>query len=398
MRIHILGLGSIGSLVAHHLRTALPKQHDVVLIHKNIEYAFAAKQHGGLTIERDGVQARSSGFHVEDIQSKKQYHISQSSSQQPTNVHDRKIHSLIVTTKANHTIEALKRVRSRLAPHCTIVLLQNGMGMHENISENLFRNPLSRPHFILSSNTHGVTPKRRYHFVHAGWGELQFGIVPDSRGRNYENGFSGDNLFGADRAARLADIADPAQPDFPIYQSLRNTMAALLLLTPLRPSWVPYDQVVTAMRRKLVVNSIINPLSAIMNCKNGDLFKCESSMQLMRRMCIETSRIFAAQDAEKKQDEENEEEFDILDSAALQRSTLTADSLEKECLRVANVTSQNYSSMLNDVYKGKDTEINHLNGYLLNEARKYGVHCPTTLTVTQMLNMRRAIPLDADIK
>lgn len=73
MRIHVVGLGSIGSLISHHLRQSLDSSHAVNLIYKTVGYAMEAKRHGGLIVERDGVLDKSTGFQLEDIFSSKQF-------------------------------------------------------------------------------------------------------------------------------------------------------------------------------------------------------------------------------------------------------------------------------------------------------------------------------------
>src|ERR1700759_249334 len=63
MRFHVLGLGSIGTLLSHHLRVVLDPKHAVVLFHKDRAKRLAAyKLDSPVTVLRDGVTHSSSGF------------------------------------------------------------------------------------------------------------------------------------------------------------------------------------------------------------------------------------------------------------------------------------------------------------------------------------------------
>ncbi|KAL0068650.1 2-dehydropantoate 2-reductase (Ketopantoate reductase) (KPA reductase) (KPR) [Marasmius tenuissimus] len=408
MRFHVLGIGSIGSLISHHLRRSLPSGHSVTLIHRTLRQARDAQDKGGvIRVDRAGVVETSSDFASEvfegvEIGPRIQHKTTSEAAQLQRNenqMHENSIESLFVTAKANQTLPALRRLSSRLSPYSTIVLMQNGMGVYEELIQELFRNPLSRPHFILASNTHGVYPKAPFEVVHAGVGEIKFGIMPDPAGRNFEAAFD-PSLYPPDRRGKLSDIVQSeTDPQFARYKSLRNSVAALVLMDALNTTWVPMEEMQIAMRRKVVVNSVINPLTSVMGCRNGEIFKTEAGIQMMQFVCREAARVFAAEAAEQagiSSHPTRTEEGDEDQTLSFRVSPLLeAKSLEKECLRVAEATKHNISSMLGDVRRGsRETEVNYMNGYLLRLGRKYNIPMPTTLALWRMVYMRSAIPLD----
>lgn len=307
------------------------------------------------------------------------------------------IETLFVATKAQNTTNAISRMLPRLSPRSTIVLLQNGMGIYEDLVQKLFRNPESRPHFILASNTHGAWLKSPLHVVHAGMGEIEFGIVPDSRGRDFEASLSEECKPLHERELNLDDIARQGETSYTQYSSLRDTAAVLSSLDGLGCRWRRMSDVQLAMRKKLVVNAVVNPLSAILGCRNGALFKNEASKRMLHDICAEASTAFQAQleadtqaflgsiaaDAEKSQ-------------APLGRMPhdLQADMLAQEVERVAHLTRGNISSTLSDIRKGRPTEISFLNGYLVRLGKQYGVPMPVNSALLNMVNMRSAIPID----
>ncbi len=97
------------------------------------------------------------------------------------------IQSLIVCLKTSATLAALEHLAPRLAPSSVITLLQNGMGVYDQLCSRLFTDPAKRPFFVLGSITHGVAAEpgtsagKVLHHTEPGKGDVKFGVVPDSR-------------------------------------------------------------------------------------------------------------------------------------------------------------------------------------------------------------------------
>ena len=93
---------------------------------------------------------------------------------------------------------------------------------------------------------------------------------------------------------------------------------------------------------KAIINSSINPLTTIFKCKNGYLLKNPILEKILERVCIESTLVA------------NSHGINITHQNALNQT--------KE---VISITSENYSSMLQSLKKGKRTEIDSINGKLL---------------------------------
>jgi 2-dehydropantoate 2-reductase len=274
------------------------------------------------------------------------------------------------------------------------------MGVYEILINEVFRNPEQRPHFILASNTHGAYLKTAQHIVHAGQGAIEFAIVPHISGRNYEAGFLDNSVPKFERKPRLSDITTPDDPSYESYKTLRETVAALLLLEPLNVSWRSISYLQTVIRRKLVVNAVINPLTALMGCRNGDLFRNHNSSayNIMDNICREASAVFKAQAMAESQAWSNSLAMEGIDpnDVVVGRlpEALSSEMLKKEVLRVADSTKHNISSMLSDIRRGRSTEIDFINGYLLNLGTTHRVKMPCSSVLLHLVKLRGAIPLD----
>ncbi|KAF9550552.1 2-dehydropantoate 2-reductase (Ketopantoate reductase) (KPA reductase) (KPR) [Mortierella hygrophila] len=89
------------------------------------------------------------------------------------------IHHLLVTTKTYQTVEAISKIRHRLRPWTTIVLMQNGMGVREEICESMgWKDELERPNFVQGIISHGAQ-KTGDTVVHTGRGHVWLAPVVD---------------------------------------------------------------------------------------------------------------------------------------------------------------------------------------------------------------------------
>jgi len=386
MGIHVVGLGPVGLLISHSLRRVLPVSTPVTVIHRTLEglEKFTMRKNK-IEVQRDGVVSQANGLKSELLNP------SPNPARQPG-----QITSLIVALKAHHTLPVIRTLAPRLSANSTVVLLQNGLGVFEEVVEEVFRNERSRPNFILTSNTNGAFKTHPFHAVHAGIGAIDFGIVPDAQGRDFDVGFSTEDSEGP--GPKLSDITTDSDPQFERYKSLRETVAALLLVSALNPSWRSFSDLQTLLKRKLVVNSFVNPLTAILGCRNGALLDMTYAGNILQQLCQEAEAVYAKQI-------EVETASWIQDMAAQGIDTsnisipplpraLSAESLQEEALRVTEVTKANISSMLQDVQRGAYTEIDYINGYLMRLGQKYDVPAKVNTTLLDLVKMRTMVPLD----
>ncbi|KAG8709088.1 2-dehydropantoate 2-reductase (Ketopantoate reductase) (KPA reductase) (KPR) [Ceratobasidium sp. 395] len=396
MHIHVLGVGSIGSLLALHLRQST--HHPITLFVKRKPFAqtFRNELQHTITIEHNGIPVRADDFSIEftdpaadsmlgllrrpDGQLRSKFLRPRSQSFPPASLPSPAskgdpISSLIVTTKAPSVLKALRVLAPRLSSHSTITLLQNGMGVYEELCAKLFPAPASRPHFILGTTTHGAWSKAPFHVVHAARGDLAFGIVPSTRVQ----------LPLETIVSKETDVEKKYGPwleRLTPYDSLYKTTRTLLALSGLSPQWIGAGELQERIQRKLVTNSVVNPLTALMGCRNGALASSFYAKRITQQVCDEAEQVFRAQIADDAGERE-EIPFPL---------RLTKESLEAEVVRVARLTAPNWSSMLQDVRKGHETEVEYMNGYLSRMGERYGVPTPCNDMLRMLVKMKAQMP------
>jgi 2-dehydropantoate 2-reductase len=121
------------------------------------------------------------------------------------------------------------------------------------------------------------------------------------------------------------------------------------------------EHIIHAQLKKLVINAVINPLTACFNCKNGQVFETRDRQVLYRHLLQEAGAIIREM---------------LPQPDNLRESTFSDSALSALVEAVAEKTANNTSSMLQDIQAGRRTEIDYINGYLVSQGKRLGI--PTT--------------------
>ncbi|ROS01282.1 2-dehydropantoate 2-reductase [Sinobacterium caligoides] len=287
----IIGGGAIGCLWA----ASLQQQHIAAsLVVRNNDALTRYRTAGGISLQRSTTTFQCQPTAYTAVQ------------------YDHPIDRLIIATKAQHTAQALASVASRLTDDCIILSLQNGMGQQQHILDHY---PNARLYCGVS--TDGAYLQSPFHVVHAGAGTTRIGRYPENAHDTPET-------------------------------------SALIAELPTDVLTICADQhIERQLWQKLAINCLINPLTALYRCHNGELINHPQARPRLEQLAEELDRIIAA------------EGLAELVPAALSTA-----------LNVAKITAANRSSMFADVLAGRDTEINFITGYLCQRAAQHNIKVP----------------------
>ncbi|KAK4176718.1 putative bassianolide synthetase [Triangularia setosa] len=339
--IYILGAGNIGKYVAHALATHVPSVPVTLIFRKRDSYhKFIA---GGRKLTRwvdDQTKDSRSGFGAEWIGRYKKLDCS---------TH---IGNLIVATKGQQTLDPVGFLAPRLDRNSTVLLLQNGMGIQEELNSQIlaFQSPKNRPSYWAGICSAGISghpdpsqPLCPFTFQMAGKGPLKIGPLSES---------------------------EQIDESHPLCQSLLEASPTL------QTKVLDHQQIKLAQMRKLVMNAVINPLTALHRCRNGAL----RNLERFRALPDEPVTALAA---------EYRPSFLVAEIGPVVRAALNLPSgdpkldqawsdlaLLRDVLRLADDTTENRSSMLQDVEAGRHTEIDYILGWIIKKARELGLKCP----------------------
>jgi len=355
--IYVLGVGNLGKYVAHSLmKQALGSV--TLLFHRpglKEQWQSAGSQIQCVT---DGTPDATSGFGVEVLPPSEPSAVDQAH-QKPD---EKPIKNLIVATKTYMTTGALERVKGRLGPRSTILFLQNGMGMFgdplkrlfailtpqigtmDEASAKIFRDPSTRPAYWAGICSAGVYSTSPFTIVHAGKGPL---------------------LLGPADARPLLHGQDLTSSSNPMAQRL--SQGSMLEATILSSGAIKESQL-----QKLVVNAVINPLTAIFRCKNGQLLDNPTRLTIMGLLIEEIGPIVRT----------------LLPNAP---EMFSDQNLLEFVLSVARKTGANTSSMLQDIQAGRRTEIDYINGYVAAQGQALGLPYTRNSAVASLVKEQQVV-------
>jgi 2-dehydropantoate 2-reductase len=110
------------------------------------------------------------------------------------------------------------------------------------------------------------------------------------------------------------------------------------------------------------VNAGINPLTALTGLQNGFLLEIPALERLLEITCREGISVAKAADI----------------------ALLDCDIIEKT-KNVARLTAENRSSMLQDIEKGRRTEIDSINGKIVEVGKEHGVETPVNSVLLALI-------------
>lgn len=215
------------------------------------------------------------------------------------------VERVIVCTKAHDVLPALEQIRPSLAADAALLLMQNGMGSQEAVAD-----AFSHLNVHAATTTEGALRRSAGHVVHAGRGTTRIGLLTGS-----EHGWASLLQAAGLSAEAVADTR-----------------------------W--------HLANKLRINALINPLTVLFNCCNGDLLEHSETLTCMRALGAEADAVLGAAG------------FRFTDSAF---DTAAA---------VARATAANHSSMLQDARAGRRLELAHITGYLLRLSERVDLPTP----------------------
>ena len=222
---------------------------------------------------------------------------------------------LLVTLKAWQVSEAVENLQFILPEDSPVLLLHNGMGTADEL-KNL-RQPLLRGITTHAAKRDGTM------IVHVASGITHIGPISSQ----------------AQSLSKLADTLHTALPDV---------------------AW--HDDITAAAWQKLAVNCVINPLTVLHDCTNGELI---AHGEEIHTLCDEIARVMTREGLH-----------------------VSSQGLQEYVLDVIHKTAGNTSSMLQDIRAQRHTEIDYINGYVIRRARTQGLSVPANCRLYEFIKCK----------
>ncbi|MCP3771969.1 2-dehydropantoate 2-reductase [Paenibacillus sp. MZ04-78.2] len=210
----------------------------------------------------------------------------------------------------------------RMGSSAWVVCLQNGIGHLETLAAHV---PAER--LLSAVTTEGAMISTAGEAVYTGCGMTWVGAAGKER----------------------TEVSEIAQKNLVFWLQLAGFSASMS------------KNISSRIWQKLLINAVINPLTALLRVPNGELLNLPGAGELMRALYEEGVTLARALDIRLEPD------------------------LWEQLLEVCRRTANNRSSMLQDVMAGRLTEIDAITGGLLRVADRSGIALPTHLTVYRLI-------------
>jgi len=216
---------------------------------------------------------------------------------------------LILAVKSYDTENSIRQAEKIIDENTFVMSLQNGLDNVDKIEKYVPRKNIS-----ICITTHGVVFSKPGFIQHTGVGKTVVGTLENN-----------NNQF----IKKIAKMLNKS--------GVKTTISKNII----EDIWV-----------KAIVNSSINPLTAIFNCKNGYLLENPVLEKIVEKICMESTNI-----------------------ANSCKINVSYDDMIKKTKEVISDTSNNYSSMHQSFNYGKKTEIDSINKIFVQKAEENNVDC-----------------------
>ena len=367
-RIYMIGgVGSVGKLLSHSLRSLQDPPPITHLLHT---YGLVQQWEASekvITLQKDGKEAKSSGYEVELMA---EYNKPEGTGGDGDHaISNEPIKNLLVITKAAYTVPNLIRIAHRLNADSTVCFLQNGMGIVDEVNEKIFPDVKTRPNYMQGIITHGMnTPpeimaRDPFYAVHGGSGAIYLALLPREK------------LSSEEINAQASDPKTLREDSWP--ESARYLLQTITKSDALAAVGIASTELIQQQLQKLAVNSVVNPLTSLLDAPNGALLNNEALTRTMRLLLDETNGIFV--------------KLPELDGVPNIEARLSPAKLEEAVIKQCEGTPHNISSMLSDIRIGQQTEIGYINGYIVRRANELGMEAKANYTMMQTVIAKQQI-------
>lgn len=363
--IHILGLGSQGKYVAHTLASLPYAPPITLLMHRPLVMQHWHDEGAAIRLVKNGEVHVQGGFNVESAAGFRREHPDQvfphfgknleHSAEPPSTVID----TLIVTTDSWHTIPALAAIKDRLRQRSTICFVQDGLGIAEKVSAEIFTDPDRRPTYVLGRLSHRIaSTDKHFTIIETQSGQLTCSKLPQR---------------SLDKSGDIPII----RRDFSWSPQATHLVGTLFRAPDFNTKALGHKSFYKSQLENLVFGCVIGPLSVMYECTNDQLLYNYNASITMTELLKEISQVICSLP-----------ELDTLDGID---ESFSVRKLQTICISAIAKTGKVESKYLQAVRAGKRTNIDYYNGWIVRRAAQLGIKCPVNEIILSMVKGKIAI-------
>lgn len=353
-RIHVLGADIHGRFITHCIaacKTISPPRyliHRAELWERWVQDGRCLELHRGKMVERlDRVEG--------------EYVTHKEAAPESAVVRDKEhIDNLIVTVPANSVVRSLEPLMHRLSALSTICLVQDGLGVAEDVVERLFPDTRTRPTFILGHSSHklGYSDPERH-----------FSVAQVHGGRLFLTAYMSGMFTGHTKQLRIS-----VHPPIERHTRPSHLLRLLLRIPELNASAHPWEDWLRYKLPGLAFQAVAETVRTVVDTTYIGLASNAYARQLMEHLLAEICEVTGR--------------LPEVKSPRKFRNYYRSGQFYRQVAQALMMRREQFSSMQFATVRGLDSDLDYTLGYFVKRGRELGYTCLSLKTLAWMVKAR----------
>lgn len=263
---------------------------------------------------------------------------------------DSRIEQLVVSGRGQEAVEALQSVKNRIDGNTTVCLMNNGLGVLEDVRKKIFEGSDAAPNFLLGHMSHRLAFNRTYDAVtqlKQGQTKLTFAEAPRMRVKDMHK-----------------------------VESRPNFVKTLEEAKDLHTTLTPFDQWLRFKLPTVIFDSVVEPVCVLLDMPYQGLLQNPAAQRMMHSLLSEIIQVL--------------ESMPELEGSTVIRDYVHSKGIRKFMYsRIMGKRSQP-SQLVRRIENGLPTDVEYLNGYFLRRGQKLGLDLHMNLMMRDMIKAKHS--------
>ncbi|KOS21902.1 putative 2-dehydropantoate 2-reductase [Escovopsis weberi] len=265
---------------------------------------------------------------------------------------DTHIDQLIVTGHGYEATAAMKSVKHRITEDTTVCLMNDGLGVLEDVRSRVFNGTHDAgPTFLLGHMSHKLAFNRAYDSVR----ELRHGVT------------------------RLTmDTAHVRDQDR--AESRLNFVRNMQQVQDLKPSLTPYDQWLRFKLPSVIFDSVVEPVCVLLEMPYQGLLQNPAAQRMLHRLLDEIVLVVDC--------------LPEVEGSAVIRDYLRGNKIRRNMYDQILAKRSHPSALVRRIENGLPTDVDYLNGFFLRQGRLFGLDLPAHHLMTDLIKAKQSMAIE----
>ncbi|KAK5998893.1 hypothetical protein PT974_01277 [Cladobotryum mycophilum] len=266
---------------------------------------------------------------------------------------DSHIDQLIVTGHGYEAAEALESVKHRVDGNTAICLMNDGLGVLEDVREKIFSGTdASSPTFFLGHMSHRLALNRAYDSVK----ELRHGVTK----------------------LTMMDMSRFRDKDK--VESRMSFVRTLQEVKDLNSSLTPFDQWLRFKLPSVIFDSVVEPVCVLLEMPYEGVLQNPAAQRMLFRLLDEIILVV--------------DNMPELEGSSAIRDYIRGNGVRKHMYNQILSKRSHPSELARRIQYGLPTDVEYLNGFFLRQARLLGLHLPANHMMKDMIKAKHSLAVE----